>query len=791
MPLFRTALIVLLTGLFLPPTYAADNDHWDTQFGAPGADGSVFRIVASGSDVYMTGSFTSAGEAGCVGIAKWDGVNWTGFGSGFAVGPNPFGFALAVRGPEVYVGGYFITNISGVPVRNLGKWNGSSWSQVGDGINGIVYDLLFRQNDLYVSGIFNGASGVVATNIVRWDGTNWYPLGAGVSGSTNGSPVVKTMVLDSNGDLIVGGNFRYADGVEVNNIARWDGSQWHDLGGGLYNGGSGLVVNSLAVLGPDIYAVGVFKSAGGVNATNVARWDGTQWHSMNAGASGSYNAITVVGTTIYTAGSFTNINGVAARYVARWNGSAWEALAPGLAGGTLTSISCLGSDGVNLYAGGDFIQAGNASALAVAKWDGNEWSALTGPKSQGTWLSAISLAAVGNELYAGGSGLLIAGGLRPNAIAHWNGSGWDNVGGGVTGGSGRVNSILEYGGNIYVGGDFTNAGGIAARNIAYWDGFNWHALASGLNSNVNALVVHNGELYAGGGFSTRGNGSGGPMFGMARWNGSDWQSLGISAGRTDNAVNALASDGANLYAGGNFLFGWLTDSTTNIARWNGVSWNKLGVGIRPTVSVLAIMGGELYAGGSFTNASGVTARRIAKWNGSAWSEVGGGMNNGTVSALGVINSSLYVGGSFTNAGGIPGINKIARWDGSQWHALGSGVARLTTAQPSVSDIATSGNDVYLVGTFTYAGGRPSAAIAHWNETVSFVPPVIRLLNPGINGLGQFHFEVDGLSSGTFTVEASTNLTTWSDIHSDSVPNTNVTDTASPTIPARVYRVKTP
>ncbi len=36
------------------------------------------------------------------------------------------------------------------------------------------------------------------------------------------------------------------------------------------------------------------------------------------------------------------------------------------------------------------------------------------------------------------------------------------------------------------------------------------------------------------------------------------------------------------------------------------------------VFALAMWGGNLYAGGAFTNAGGVTANCIAKWNGSTW-----------------------------------------------------------------------------------------------------------------------------------------------------------------------------
>ena len=36
--------------------------------------------------------------------------------------------------------------------------------------------------------------------------------------------------------------------------------------------------------------------------------------------------------------------------------------------------------------------------------------------------------------------------------------------------------------------------------------------------------------------------------------------------------------------------------------------------------------GNLYAGGDFTTAGGVSANRIAKWDGSSWSALGSGMN---------------------------------------------------------------------------------------------------------------------------------------------------------------------
>ena len=44
------------------------------------------------------------------------------------------------------------------------------------------------------------------------------------------------------------------------------------------------------------------------------------------------------------------------------------------------------------------------------------------------------------------------------------------------------------------------------------------------------------------------------------------------------------------------------------------------------VYALAVSGTNLYAGGYFTTAGGVTANYIAKWDGSAWSALGSGMS---------------------------------------------------------------------------------------------------------------------------------------------------------------------
>src|SRR5206468_11522110 len=67
---------------------------------------------------------------------------------------------------------------------------------------------------------------------------------------------------------------------------------------------------------------------------------------------------------------------------------------------------------------------------------------------------------------------------------------WDNMGGGL---NGTPSAIVEFNGQIYVGGSFTSAGGMTVKNVAMWDGVNWNALGGGLN---NRSEEHTSELQS-------------------------------------------------------------------------------------------------------------------------------------------------------------------------------------------------------------------------------------------------------------------------------------------------------
>ena len=158
--------------------------------------------------------------------------------------------------------------------------------------------------------------------------------------------------------------------------------------------------------------------------------------------------------------------------------------------------------------------------------------------------------------------------------------------------------------------------------------------------------------------------------------------------------------------------------TTSVLAENGI-WSALGSGMNGWVTSLAVDASDnLYAGGFFTAAGGVPAKRIAKWDGSSWSALGSGISgilDDHVGALAVdADHNLYAGGKFQYIDGTV-VNNIAKWDGASWSALVNGLN--AGVDNNVNDLVVdaSGN-LYAGGLFLHAGGVPAIRIAKWDGT---------------------------------------------------------------------------
>ena len=100
------------------------------------------------------------------------------------------------------------------------------------------------------------------------------------------------------------------------------------------------------------------------------------------------------------------------------------------------------------------------------------------------------------------------------------------------------------------------------------------------------------------------------------------------------------------------------------------TWSSLGTGssngVNNVVTALAVVGNEVYVGGYFTEAGGVSANYVARFNTqtNTWSTLGTGSSNGVsgnVNALAVVGNEVFVGGGFASAGGVSA-NYVARFN---------------------------------------------------------------------------------------------------------------------------------
>ncbi len=154
----------------------------------------------------------------------------------------------------------------------------------------------------------------------------------------------------------------------------------------------------------------------------------------------------------------------------------------------------------------------------------------------------------------------------------------------------------------------------------------------------------------------------------------------------------------------------LTNDGGNLFALIAPQWESFEGGVNAQVNDLAFdPNGQLYVGGSFSQADGLAANNVAVWDGSSWSALGSGVNGGVYAmAVNPSNGWLYVAGGFTHAGGIYSEN-VACWNGSSWSAM-SAFPGIGTV-PYFRDMAvdTNGN-VYV----TYWANGFGDRLAKWN-----------------------------------------------------------------------------
>ena len=256
------ALSALVALACLSAAARAQCNQWSPDFAPSGASGPIHDLLVfddgSGAALYVAGELGAAGLAPAVGVARWNGQEWSAVGDGLGLVGNSFSSQAVARlcavdlggGPLLCAIGDF-ASVSGAPAKGVALWDGASWSALGSGppdVDGFTPSLLaaaaFDAGSgpmLYVGGRVRDVDDRILPYLARWDGASWQHVTNGPSvpdcdpwleecfaGSINGLEV-----FDAGGGsmLYASGAFPLAGGQAAAVLARYDGASWTPVPG--------------------------------------------------------------------------------------------------------------------------------------------------------------------------------------------------------------------------------------------------------------------------------------------------------------------------------------------------------------------------------------------------------------------------------------------------------------------------------------------------------------------------------------------------------------------------------
>ena len=737
---------------------------WDREFLVPGILGPVASSVmyddGSGPALYLGGPWTVNGSK-TSGIAKsLDGKVWHSLDGGLWQANN-IGNVNAMRvldmggpRPVLVVGGQFFRTRPqnsqtglGIAVSNIAIWDGSSWAPMGDGLQiggfnfGVSCLEIFDSGSgpqLYAGGDFEVPGFAGLKGLAMWDGAAWVSVGnAGIPASF----WVRDMTVFNDGSgpaLYVAGAFPGISGVSgTDNIARWNGTAWSGVGGGLW---SGDAIDRVIPFGGKLWAIKGYDNK--INAWNGAVWEGEIMVPQ------SRSTVAVFDDGSGTAMYFGPSGGASTR-MTRFNGTSFTEVGDPMRSGAEFGVGS-GHLGVHTLGGTPVLFAAGASGtdaapVSMLEWKHQNWSVFGGQAGgmvqtlddQIAGVQAVAADAKGymingvpNTVLSGTFGML--GGVELHGLGAFDGSTWSPVAGGVAGAVsyGKLLTRSEAGGStLYViaKGYGTSAGtaldaGVHVLRSGTWSSvgadFGFRLFDAGSSAYVDPSVTgfvsgnvgHGEQLFVFGQFNEY---AGSAVDRVATWNGSQWVQVGtLSSGDTQAPTSGVMfNDGSGnaLYVGGGF--------TGRLARWDGNAWTTVATGLPAAGNPMVFaLNGQLWATSSAWTAGSTLAGKTMKlyrWDGAAalWSLQAttpattlNGLKTSSLFPVGVTNvdgvDRLYIANYHVQKS--PGADMID-FDGTQFTSDAS-MGVLNATPTFVSSVTSGGASSLWFGGVTAVGG---------------------------------------------------------------------------------------
>ena len=372
--------IIFWMTILLCYSFSVTAQNWE-QLGK-GTNDAVREIFADTLDslLYIGGNFKYIGNPyisedtlAVNGITKWTKTEYLPLATGQDYCINVCDPILSIFRfqDEIYCNAS-VKSFSGVEVKGIAKWNGSNWHPVGEGLsdsfggNGNTYSQIIYQEDLVVGGGFTRVGTDTVYGIARWDGVNWHSMNFPAVPSF--FPFISAMAI-YNDELYVAGNFQaLINGGVTSDVAKFDGTQWHEVGGGLKGGWS--FAEDLIMFKNELYLCGYFWKSDGNAGNMIMKLQNDQWADVAGGVSNQLHDMVIFNDELYVAGGFEYAgDGVPANNIAKWTGEKWC----GLGSVFDNRILCVEVFNNDLYIGGGFTLIDGDTVNYIAKWIGGDY----------------------------------------------------------------------------------------------------------------------------------------------------------------------------------------------------------------------------------------------------------------------------------------------------------------------------------------------------------------------------------------------------------------------------------
>jgi uncharacterized delta-60 repeat protein len=709
----------------------------DTSFNTgTGFSSDVYSITTqSDGKILVGGGFTNYQGTTANRIIRLnaDGSKDTSFNTGTGFDSNVLTITTQSDG-KILVGGGF-TTYKGTTANRIIRLNADGSKDTsfntGTGFDNTVLKITTQSDGKIIVGgdstIYNGTT---ENRIIRLNANG--SKDTSFSTGTGFDNAVRVITTQSDGKIIVGGEFTTYQGITENRIIRLNADGSKDTSFNTGTGFESLIFTISTQSDGKILVGGWFTTYQGTTADYIIRLnvDGSKDTSFNTD-SGFNNFVRVITTQsdgkIIVGGEFTNYQGTTENRIIRLNTGGSKDTSLNISTGFNINVNIITtqSDG-KILVGGTFTtyQSITENRIIRLNNDGSKDATFVTGTGFNSFVYAITTQSDG-KLLVGGQFTTYKG-ITENRIIRLNADGSKDTS--FNTGIGFDNTVrvitTQSDGKILVGGTFTTYQGTTENRIIRLnaDGSKDSSFntGTGFNSFVYAITTQSdGKIIVGGTFTSY---KGATENHIIRLNADGSKDTSFNTGTGfDNTIYAITSQSdGKLLVGGTFT-AYQGTTENRIIRLNtdgskDTSFNT-GTGFNNAVNVITTQSdGKIIVGGFYTNYQGTTENRIIRLNADGSKDTtfntGTGFNN-AISAITIkSDGKILVGGYFTSYKGSNAYayliklhteasisNAVLTQIGNEGDEPNTVTATVTTAQlgqilPAITDLVAANQTAY-------------------------------------------------------------------------------------------------